>query len=100
VTAETRAGAARPLPYLSVQQDPSSDHVGRCRVDRLVAAVTRGDRDAFGVLHRATEQLRLIGAGPARTWQAAIDDARDGQQYAELAARLAAPDGHRGPQGD
>jgi RNA polymerase sigma-70 factor, ECF subfamily len=41
--------------------------------------------------HRATEQLRLIGAGPASAWQAAIDDARDGQQHAELAALLASP---------
>ncbi|GAA3927351.1 hypothetical protein [Actinoplanes auranticolor] len=91
MTAETRAGAARPLPYRPVQQDPYGDHVGHRRVDRLVAAVTPGDRTAFGILHRATEQLRLISAGPARTWQAAIDDARDGQRYAELAVRLAAP---------
>lgn len=41
--------------------------------------------------HRATEQLRLVGAGPAPAWQAAIDDARDGQQHAELAALLASP---------
>jgi hypothetical protein len=56
-----------------------------------LTAVTPSDRAAFGVLHRATEQLRLISAGPARTWQAAIDDAPDGQRYAELAVRLATP---------
>jgi DNA-directed RNA polymerase specialized sigma24 family protein len=167
VTVETRS-AAQPLPHLPVQQDPSGDHVGHRRVDRLVDAVAQGDRAAFGVLyralsprllpglytrlgdpglarrvltgtfievwrlarhrvparaadawiaaiaeHRATEQLRLIGAGPAPAWQAAIDDARDGQKHAELAALLAspvpagddavpapAPDGHRCPQGD
>jgi hypothetical protein len=41
--------------------------------------------------HRATEQLRVNCAGPVPAWQAVVDDARAGQQHAELEALLASP---------
>jgi DNA-directed RNA polymerase specialized sigma24 family protein len=62
VTVENRP-AARQLPPIPVrgQRGPSGDHAGQRSVDRLVDAVARGDRAAFGALYRALSPRMLAG---------------------------------------